>query len=316
MKRIVPGVMGLVLLFGVGIAGAQAGRVPLDPSLGVETLRLWDGSAPGAKGSEPEDVPTLTLLRPAHPNGSAIIVVPGGAYVFLSAVLEGREPGDFLASLGVTVFVLKHRLGPRYLYPVPLEDAQRAVRLVRALATKHGYSSDRIGMMGFSAGGHLAEMAAVSPQAGKAGDPDPVERVGSELDFTVLGYPWLNAMEPRVERSTGPMINYCSVTKGLTDADCRRLEQPYTPSRHVTRTTPAAFVFATTDDSVVPVETSVAFYSAMVAAGGDCELHLFAHGPHGSGLGGTDPRLREWPLLLEGWLRGHGWLTPVAAASH
>ncbi len=293
--------------------GMGQGAAGLDPAMGVETLRLWPGEAPGAKGSEAADVPTLTVMRPAHANGTAMIVAPGGAYVGLSTVLEGREPGDFLASLGVTVFVLKYRLGPRYIYPAPLEDARRAVRLVRSMAGRYGYSPDRIGMMGFSAGGHLAAMAGVSPMEGVADDADPVQRQSSDLDFLVLAYPWLNAMEPRVKRWTGPMINYCSVTKGLTEADCQRLQDPYTPAEHVTAKTPPTFVFATTDDAVVPVETSVRFYSAMVGAGRDCELHLFARGPHGSGLGGTDPALREWPRLLELWMRGHGLLTPTAS---
>lgn len=302
------------------MAGAQTAPEPplpgvtqtLDPAMGITTLRLWEGAAPQSHGDSPADVPTLTLFRPVHPNGTAMIIAPGGAYIHLSQNLEGREPADRLATLGVTVFVLKYRLGPAYLYPVPLEDARRAVRLVRSLAPKLGYSPSRIGIMGFSAGGHLAATTATLPEPGRPGDPDPVERESSELNFMVLVYPWLNAMQPQVQGPKGPMINYCSVTKGLTQDNCKRLEAQYTPAMHVSQTTPPAFIFHTTTDRTVPVKTSVEFYSAMAAAGCDAELHVFAHGNHGAGLGGTDPSLSQWPHLLELWMGAHGWLTPVA----
>ncbi len=218
-----------LVMASVPFASAQVAPAPLDPALGISTLRLWNGPAPGAKGDAAVDIPTLTLLRPAHPNGTAVIVAPGGAYVGLATALEGREPGDRLAALGVTVFVLKYRLGPTYLYPVPLEDARRSVRLVRSLAPQYGYAPDRIGMMGFSAGGHLAAMTGVLPEPGKPTDADPVERQSSALDFMVLVYPWLNAMQPQVNSPHGLMINYCSVTEGLAPADCARLNSQYTP---------------------------------------------------------------------------------------
>lgn len=315
------------LLVAITLAGTAAGgavlaqdRTPphevaaeLDPTLGITTIRLWPGVAPGAKGDAPADVPTLTLLRPAHPNGTAVVIAPGGAYVHLAADLEGREPGDRLAALGVTVFVLKYRLGPTYLYPIPLEDARRALRLVRALAPKYGYAPDRIGMMGFSAGGHLAAMAGVAPEPGKPESADPIERESSTPNFMVLVYPWLNAMQPPVPTPTGPMINYCSVTKGLTQADCAQRFAAYTPSTLVGPSTPPAILFHTSDDSVVPASTSVTFYTAMHAAERDAELHIFAHGPHGFGSGGTDPVLTAWPGLLSAWLGAHGWLTPIRA---
>ena len=294
---------------GQNLPGAQSSAPELDPALGITTLRLWDGPAPGAKGETPADIPTLTLLRPAHPNGTAILVAPGGAYIHLATVLEGREPGDRLAALGVTVFVLKYRLGPTYLYPVPLNDARRAVRLVREHAPEYGIDPDRIGMMGFSAGGHLAAMAGTLPEAGNPQSPDPVERESAALNFMVLVYPWLNAMQPQGNSLKGPMINYCSVTGGLTQKDCERLAAAYTPSAHIGPDTPPAILFHTSDDTVVPVSTSVAFYTAMHAAGRDAELHVFAHGPHGFGTGGSDRALAMWPQLLEAWFQEHGWLT-------
>jgi acetyl esterase/lipase len=290
----------------------------LDPALGITTLPLWPAGAPGARGTAPTDTPTLTVFRPVHSNGTAVLVAPGGAYIHLAANHEGREPADRLTELGITAFVLKYRLGPTYLYPVPLEDARRAVRLVRSLAATYGYAPDRIGMMGFSAGGHLTAMTAVSPDPGKPNDPDPVERQSSAVNFQILVYPWLNAMQPQVANPYQPgkqMINYCSVTQGLTQADCTRLNADYTPATHITRSTPPAFLVAATDDSTVPVTTAVEFYSTLHTAGVDAELHLFAHGGHGFGPAATDPGLGQWQTLLAAWLRSHGLLTPPGPAA-
>jgi acetyl esterase/lipase len=289
----------------------------IDANLGMSTIPLWPHGAPGAKGTAPTDVPTLTVFRPSRANGTAIIVAPGGAYIHLAANHEGREPADRLSELGITTFVLRYRLGPTYRYPVPLEDARRAVRLVRSLAPKYGFSPDRIGMMGFSAGGHLTAITGVLPEDGKPGDPDPVERESSRLNFLVLGYPWLNAMQPPVPNPYQPgknYINLCSVTEGLTQADCTRLDPQYTPEAHVTAATPPTFIVHTADDATVPVSTSVGFFTAMHKAGADCELHIFGHGPHGFGPGGDNPELASWQETLTLWLRAHGLLNPVGTA--
>ncbi len=135
----------------------------------------------------------------------------------------------------------------------------------------------------------------------------------------ILVYPWLNAMQPQMtDVLTGkPMINYCSVTNGLSQTECARLTRDYTPLMHVSHTTPPTILFHTTTDNTVPVTTSVAFYSAMQAAGADCELHIFAHGPHGFGPGGNSQSLQQWQPILEHWLRDHNWLTPpTPATSH
>lgn len=299
----------------VSATTAQPG---LDPALDLSTLPLWPGRAPGAKGDAPTDVPTLTVFRPLHPNGTAIVLAPGGGYVYLAANHEGRQPADRLSELGVTVFVLKYRLGPTYLYPIPLDDARRAVRLVRSLAPKYGYAPDRIGMMGFSAGGHLAAITGTLPEEGNASSPDPVERESARLNFMVLVYPWLNAMQPQVPdpaHGNRLMINYCSVTRGLTPADCARLDPRYTPVAHVTAGTPPTWLFLTADDDVVPSATSLDFYTAMHKAGASAELHIIAHGPHGFGTAGDNPALAPWQDLLANWLRARGLLTPLAPSA-
>ncbi len=289
-------------------------QVGLYDGLEITTLRLWPDRAPGAKGEKPSDNPTLTVFRPSHSSGTAVIVAPGGAYISLASNLEGRQAADRLAELGITTFVLSYRLGPAYLYPVPLQDARRAVQVVRSLASVYGYAPNRIGMMGFSAGGHLTAMAATLFEPSNAEAADPVEHESSALNFQILVYPWLNAMEPPLPSPSEPgkiLINYCSVTPGLTQSDCRRLNGEFTPKNYVRGTTPPAFIVASTDDAVVPVSASIAFYDAMHAAGADAELHLFAHGPHGFGTGGPDPSLSQWPELLTTWLRTRGLLTPL-----
>lgn len=279
--------------------------------LGIATYRLWKGDAPGALGEDDLDVPTLTLFRPhvGTANGTAVVIAPGGAYLGLAANLEGRQVADWFAARGVTAFVLKYRLGKKYLYPTPLLDAKRAIRLVRSRAEEFGIVADRVGMMGFSAGGHLTATTGVMADAGSADASDPVERVSSRPDFVILGYPWLNAMRKDQKR----VISYCLVLK-IDPAECSSFEQ-YSPDLHVTAQAPPAFIYHTTDDETVPVDASVSFYSLLAAARVPVEMHLFTHGKHGSGLGLGDPALDGWPALLETWMRGRGLLTPDPAVA-
>ncbi|MBV8707699.1 MAG: alpha/beta hydrolase [Acidobacteriaceae bacterium] len=304
----------------VGLASAQE-AVPNAPPpqtensfLGIVTYPLWPGGAPGARGTSDQDIPMLTLFRPQPRtgNGTAIIIAPGGAYLGLASNLEGRQVADWYTSRGVTAFVLRYRLGSQYLYPIPLQDAQRAIRLVRSQAKAFGIVPDRVGMMGFSAGGHLAAMTATRFDSGRTDAADAIEQVSSRPDFVVLGYPWLNAME---KNETG-VLSYCSALK-IPAEQCVNFEQ-YSPDQQVSAQTPPTFIYHTTDDELVPVEASVNYYRALRAAGVPVEMHLFGHGRHGSGLGLGDPSLDLWPTLLESWLRSRGLLTRDAsvAAAH
>jgi acetyl esterase/lipase len=281
---------------------------PLDPTLGISTLQLWPSGAPEVQGTPAADLPTLTVFLPqeGRGTGSAVIVAPGGAYLHLASNLEGRQVADWFTSQGVTAFVLKYRLGAKYLYPIPLEDAQRAVRLVRSLAAAYGFLPDRIGFVGFSAGGHLAAATGTLFDAGKPDSGDPLERLSSRPDFLVLGYPWLNAMQP-----SGHYITYCSVIKTIPPETCKVDEQKYTPSLHVTSQTPTTFIYSTSDDRTVPISASVNFYNALIAAGVPAEMHIFRQGEHGSGMGAGVAALDQWPVLLAQWLRDQGLLTPV-----
>jgi acetyl esterase/lipase len=272
--------------------------------LGISTIRLWPGDAPEAKGTACTDIPTLSVLRPqpGHENGSAVIVFPGGAYMGLAAILEGREVGDWFAAHGFTAFVLRYRLGKKYLLPVPLIDARRAVQLVRARANDYHVLPNRIVVIGFSAGGHLAGLSGTQFVPGKPDAEDPIERVSSRPDFLVLGYPWIGAISPNTAHLT-----YCKLVDVMDR--CEELLKAYSPNLFVTKETPPTFIYHTTDDATVPVEQALSFYEAELKAGVSVEMHIFATGKHGSGLGKGDPSLDQWPSLLETWLRAQGLLT-------
>ena len=302
------GLMATAAMAQSGAAGSEA----VDPGLKIQTVELWPGGAPGQNGNEAKDVPALSVFAPrrGHAGTTAVIVAPGGAYVELAADLEGREVADWFSARGITAFVLRYRLGAKYQYPVPLEDAQRAVRYVRANAAKYGIDPERIGIMGFSAGGHLAAMESVSGETADANAADPIDRASSKPNFVVLGYPWLNAMVP----NTSGIITYCSTNptvKTVPQDKCKEFETKYDPVKSVTSATPPTFIYITSDDKTVDVQASVDYYEALRAAKVPVEFHSFAHGAHGSGFGSGDPALDLWPTLLDAWLRGQGFLTPA-----
>jgi len=276
--------------------------------LGISTIRLWPADAPQAKGSGCEDIPTLSILRPqpGHENGSAILVLPGGAYQHLASILEGREVADWFAARGFTAFVLRYRLDKKYLLPVPLIDARRAVQLVRARARDYHFAPDRIGVIGFSAGGHLAALSGTQFVPGSVDAEDPIDRVSSRPDFLVLGYAWIGAISPNTAHLT-----YCQLMDVMNR--CAEFQKAYSPDLFVTKDTPPTFIYHTTDDATVPVEQALSFYNALLKAGVSAEIHIFAHGRHGSGLGEGNAALDPWPGLLESWLREQGLLTPPPA---
>lgn len=279
--------------------------------LGIQTIRLWSGDAPQAKGNACEDTPTLTIIEPhrGQGNGSAVVVLPGGAYSHLSANLEGRQVADWFTAHGFRAFVLSYRLTSNgYLLPVPLIDARRAIQTVRARARDYQVDPNRIVVIGFSAGGHLAALSGTQFVLGKPDADDPIERVSSRPDFLVLGYPWIGAIS-----SDTSHLSYCKLFNVMDK--CETLRVAYSPDLFVTKDTPPTFWYHTFSDRTVPVEQGLRFYEALVRAGVPAEAHIFANGPHGTGLGKSDAALGQWPSLLEIWLRAQGLLTmekPVA----
>jgi acetyl esterase/lipase len=267
-----------------------------------QTLLLWPGGAPGASGEEDRDKPAITVYMPPSTAGpmTAVIIAPGGSYRNLSMNLEGRAPANYLNALGVAAFVLRYRLGPRYHHPIELGDAQRAIRTVRARAQEWHIAPDRIGIMGFSAGGHLASSASTHFDAGSPGSADPIDRVSSRPDFAVLGYPVISFVEAWTHQG--------SKTSLLGDNPDPALARSLSSELQVTDKTPPTFIYHTNADTVVPVENSVAYFLALRKAGVPAELHVFKEGRHGTGLGMQDPALSEWPTLLANWLRVSGFL--------
>jgi len=273
--------------------------------LGIQTIRLWPGDAPQAKGTACEDIPTLTLFEPHRgtANGSAVVIFPGGGYSGLAGNLEGRQFADWFAARGFRAFILSYRLSSHgYLLPVPLLDARRAVEVVRARAQDYHIAPDRIVVIGFSAGGHLAALSGTQFVAGNPDAEDLIDRVSSRPDYLVLGYPWIGAIS-----SDTSHLSYCKQFN-LMD-QCEALRAAYSPELFVTKDTPPTFVYHTFTDQTVPVEQSLRFYEALVKAGVVSEMHIFANGGHGSGLGKGDAALDQWPNLLENWLRAQGLLT-------
>jgi acetyl esterase/lipase len=263
---------------------------------------LWPRGAPGALGRETVDEPRITVYRASasSASGTAVVVCPGGGYSHLASDHEGKQVAEWLNSLGVSAFVLQYRLGPRYHHPAPLLDAQRAIRTVRARAQEWSVDPSRIGILGFSAGGHLASTAATHFDAGAPGSSDPIERQSSRPDFAVLAYPVISLFDPAAH--AGSRLNL------LGEAPDPALVAELSNERKVTSQTPPSFLFSTTDDGTVPVENSLRFFEALKKAGVSAELHVFAHGRHGVGLAPDDPVLSQWPKLCAVWLKGLGLL--------
>jgi acetyl esterase/lipase len=292
------------LLFGLILsAGALAAQPPANtpkPEL------LWPDGAPGAVGSEDADKPSITpyLVPQGRGTGTAVIVCPGGGYGGLATDKEGDQIARWLNSIGVAGFVLKYRLGPKYHHPVELGDAQRAIRMVRAKAAEYRIAPDRVGIMGFSAGGHLASTAGTHFDAGSAGAADPIDRLASRPDFLVLCYPVISFTTPYTHRG--------SLRNLLGDQPDPKLVESLSNELQVTAQTPPTFLFHTNSDTTVPPENSMLFYQALRTAGVPAEIHIYALGPHGVGLAQTDEALSTWPARLADWLRVRGLLNAAA----
>ncbi len=282
----------IAFLLAAQLAHAQAGA--------PHAILLWPDGAPGALGTADEDQPSLTpfIVSGARAVPTAVIVCPGGSYTALSFEKEGTDAAKRLNEHGISAFVLKYRLGPKYHHPIELGDAQRAIRFVRLHAKEYGYAANRIGIWGFSAGGHLASTAGTHFDAGKPDAADPIERQSSRPDFMILAYPVITLKEPYAH--LGSRANL------LGDHPDPALIALLSNETQVTKDTPPTFLFHTSEDKVVPVENSVMFYLALQKAGVPAEMHIFQKGDHGVGLAETDPVLFIWPDILGAWLKVQG----------
>jgi acetyl esterase/lipase len=263
---------------------------------------LWPDGAPGAKGTESSDKPAITvhLPQPGKATGAAVVICPGGGYRNLALDYEGEECARWLAQRGVAGFVLHYRLAPRYRHPAPMLDVQRAIRTVRARAKEWGVDPHKIGVWGFSAGGHLASTAATHFDDGKPDAADPIDRVSCRPDVAILCYPVITFLPPYAHMGSRSNLLGPDADEKLVESLCN--------DKQVTPQTPPTFLFHTTADTVVPPENSILFYMALRKAKVAAEMHIYEHGRHGVGLAPRDPVLSSWPSRLEDWLKGQGFI--------
>ena len=273
----------------------------------AEPIRLWEGDAPGALGKADQDIPTLTAFLPAAgtANGTAIVICPGGGYGGLAAH-EGQGYAEFLAGKGVACFVLKYRLGSKgYRHPVMMHDVQRAIRLVRTNAAKWAVDPARIGVMGSSAGGHLATTSVTHFDSGKADSTDAVDRTSCRPDFGVICYGVIS-MEDGVTHG-GSKNNL------LGKDPAADLVELLSNDKQVTKNTPPCFVWTTGEDKAVLPENSFRFVQALRKNGIAFDFHVYEKGPHGIGLspgknGVPAGDVHPWGKDLVFWLQQHGWV--------
>jgi acetyl esterase/lipase len=263
---------------------------------------LWTAGAPGALGTDDADKPSLTLYPApaAAASKTAVIVCPGGGYGFLAKDHEGDQIARWLNSLGVSAFLLQYRIAPRYHYPAPVLDGQRAIRFVRAHAAEYHVLPDRIGIWGFSAGGHLASTTGTHFDAGDPRAADPIDRPSCRPDFMILAYPVISFTTPYTHRG--------SLRNLLGDNPDPKLVASLSNETQVTAQTPPTFLFSTNEDNGVPAENSVLFYLALRKAGVPAEIHVYERGPHGVGLASTDAVLVTWTQRVKDWLDIRGLL--------
>ncbi len=266
-------------------------------------LPLWPGGAPGALGTSSNDIPTLTayLPDPTNATGAAMVICPGGGYAHLAAH-EGNDYALWLNQHGVAGFVLKYRLGSSgYHHPAMLQDAERAVRMVRANAEAWQIDPKRVGIMGSSAGGHLASTLLTHFAPGDANAADPIERQSSRPDLGILCYPVI---------TFGEFAHVGSRENLLGKHPDPELVKSLSNELQVTKDTPPCFLWQTFDDKVVPVENSMLFAAALRKAGVPFDLHIYQQGRHGLGLNDKPPfnHPHPWAADCLFWLKAQGFV--------
>jgi acetyl esterase/lipase len=278
---------------------AEPAAVPYPLILGP--IRLWEGDAPGALGQRPQDTPTLTpYMAPADKQtGATMLIFPGGGYGNL-AEHEGRGYAEWFNAHGINAYVLKYRLGSNgYRHPVMLNDAARALRMVRAFAKRDGFDPARIGIIGSSAGGHLAATLATHFDSSKADGPkleagDAFDRESSRPDLAILCYPVV---------TLGQFAHAGSRKNLLGENPPAELVQNLSNELQVTKATPPTFLWHTVEDKTVPVENSLQFAAALRRAGVPFSLHIYENGAHGLGFGRPDRPAPPWADQLLYWFK-------------
>jgi acetyl esterase/lipase len=269
---------------------------------------LWPGDpknpgvnrSPGAKGNDMADFPGVYIYPAQKPNGAAIVICPGGGYSGLAIDHEGKQIAAWLNTHGITGVILKYRLGSKYHHPIPLGDAQRAIRSVRANADKLKINPKRVGILGFSAGGHLASTAGTHLDSGDKDANDPIDQLSCRPNFMVLLYP--------VITFSGPYAHIGSRNNLLGKNPDAKLVDLLSNEKQVRKDTPPTFLVHTSEDSGVRPENSVLFYLALKKNNVPAELHIYEKGRHGLGLGEKDTPFASWPDRCIAWMKGRGFL--------
>lgn len=266
-----------------------------------EWIRLWPERAPLARGGGAEDTPAIKpYLQPAGNGGGhrrgLVIVCPGGGYV-ARADYEGEPIAEWLNSIGIPAVVLRYRVRP-YRYPAALLDVQRAIRYVRHHASEWGIDGGKIGVLGFSAGGHLAASASTQYDGGAPEAEDPIERHSSRPDAAILCYPVITTRPPY--GNAGVFATLLGERPDPAELDVNSCEERVTPD------TPPAFLWHTADDEAVHVQNSLMYASALSRAGVPFDLHVYQSGPHGMALAERDPHVAGWKSACEHWLLRNG----------
>ena len=283
-----------------------AGLVLVQPT---QMLQLWPDKAPLAVGASEADKPSLKVFPApkAKASGAAVVICPGGGYGFLADDHEGKQVAEFFNSQGIQAFVLKYRIvtkdRPGPLGKAPMLDVQRAIRTVRSLAGQSDIDAKKVGVCGFSAGGHLASTAGTHFDEGDPNAKDPIDRLSCRPDFLVLGYPVVS-MEDGVTHG-GSKRNLLGAKPTPDDVKL------FSNEKQVTAKCPPTFIFHTSEDTAVPPENALRLYAALLKAKVPVELHIYEKGRHGVGLG-RDPKwtggstyTAGWPDRLADWLKLH-----------
>lgn len=283
--------------------GLLAGFTLPCQAAGPDPIPLWPQGAPGAQGTDAKDTPEIRLypVEASKANGCCVVVLPGGGYGALAVDHEGQQVAKWLNSIGVTAAVVNYRLGPKYHHPAPLQDAQRGIRYVRAHAEELKIDPQRVGIMGFSAGGHLASTVSTHFDAGDKASSDPVAQQSSRPDFSILCYPVISLKESFAHAGSRRNL--------LGEEPDPALVENLSNETQVTKETPPTFIFQTDEDRGVPAENAVAYYLALRKQGVPAELHVYQFGPHGVGLATGNPILTTWKERLADWLKANHFLT-------
>ncbi len=266
-----------------------------------EQLRLWNDAAPGAVGSEEKDIPGLIVYLPTSTAQklSALVIFPGGGYGGLAMDHEGHQIARWANKLGMAGIICNYRhRGKGYGHPHPMLDAQRAIRIARHRADQWNLDPQKIGVIGFSAGGHLASTTLTHFDRGDESAQDPIERQSCRPDFGILCYPVIAFDQPYTHRGSQKNL--------LGENASRELIESLSNEKQVTPDTPPTFLWHTAEDKAVPAENSLRFYSALVDAKVPGELHVFPVGKHGLGLAAAAPGAQQWPSICQNWLAGLG----------